>query len=60
MSIKDWSFGRKLMLFVGVLLTIDMAGLAVIIVVSRTPGNPLSKVFESLRDRGDKDSIAGL
>jgi len=55
MSIKDWSFGRKLMLFVGVLLTIDMAGLAVIIVVSRTPGNPLSKVFESLRDRGDKD-----
>lgn len=55
MSIKDWSFGRKLMLFVGVLLTIDMAGLVVIIVVSRTPGNPVSKVFESMRERAFND-----
>lgn len=51
MSYKDWSFGRKLVLFIVVLLTIDIAGLVTIVVVSRIPDNPLSKVFASLRDR---------
>jgi len=62
MSYKDWSFGRKLVLFIGVILTIDVAGLVTIIVVSRIPDNPLSKVYASLRDRAsgeepDDDTI---